>query len=506
MVNQGNPEQGWSMIRGQEPSRKARHMVLQITFRIAGAIACIAVVTYFYFRFLSVNSTTVALTYLLAILVISTGWGLAEAVLASVAAMLCFNFFFLPPTGTFIISDPQNWVALTAFLVTAVIASHLSVRAKRRTIEAYTRRAEMERLYSLSRALMITEGQAEVSKQIADQIAQAFPLDAVTIFDRSSGVISRSGPHDMPGDDSRLRDAALQDTVFHDASTSVTIIPIRLGGQPVGSIAVQGALVSDTALYAIANLAGIAFERTRHLELAGQAEAARRNQELKSTLLDAIAHEFKTPLTSIKGAVSALLCDPPASIDHKELLTIIDEEADRMNYLVSEAIEMARIEAGEVQVRSELCIPREIIEASMKRLLPILEGRQVQIVIPGDLPQCSADPGLINTVLTHLVGNAVKYCPALTPIKISAERHENTVIFSVADQGPGIPKEQQSRIFKEHYRAPGSRDRVPGTGMGLAIARRIVEAHGGKIWVDSVVGKGSRFSFSLPAVTREVLS
>lgn len=127
-------------------------------------------------------------------------------------------------------------------------------------------------------------------------------------------------------------------------------------------------------------------------------------------------------------------------------------------------------------------------------------------MIPDDLPQCSADPGLISTVLTHLVGNAAKYCPAPVPIKISAERHENTVILSVADQGPGIPKEQQSRIFEEHYRAPGSRDRVPGTGMGLAIARRIVEAHGGKIWVDSVVGKGSRFSFSLPAVTREVLT
>lgn len=473
-------------------------MILRFAFRIAGALAVIGVITIICFRILMVNSTTVALSYLFAILIISTGWGLAEAVLASVTAMMCFNFFFLPPTGTFTIADPQNWVALTAFLGTSVIVSHLSVRAKRRALEAHARRAEMERLYSLSRALMITEGQAEVRKQIADHVAQAFSVDAVAVFDRSTGSISHAGPKDLPCSDSRLRDAALQDTTFHDTSENVTVVPVRLGGQPVGSMAIQGTSISDTALYAIANLAGIAFERTRNLELASRAEAARRSQELKSTLLDAIAHEFKTPLTSIKGAVTALLGDPPSTINFKELLTVINEEADRMNYLVSEAIEMARLEAGEIQVQKKQCTPKALIEASLKRLCPVLEGRQVHVEIPEHLPPCSVDPNLITTVITHLVGNAVKYSPPPVPIKIGAETNETAVVISVEDQGSGIPEEHQDRIFEEHFRAPGSRDRVPGTGMGLAIARRIVEAHGGKIWVASKPGKGSRFSFSLP--------
>ncbi len=488
------------MIQIGKPLAEGRRKILRTAWRIAGALAIVGTITILYFRFLSANSTTVALSYLLVILVVSTGWGLIEAVLASVAAMLCLNFFFLPPIATFTIADPENWVALTAFLGTAVMASHLSARARRRTLEAYASRGEMEQLYSLSRAFMITEGRAEVGKQVADQIAQVFQLDAVVVFNRSNGDISRSGPQDILGIDSKLRDAALQNTVFHEASAGLSVVPIRLGGQPVGSIAIQGSPISDTALYAIANLAAIAFERSRNLELAGRAEAARRSQELKSTLLDAIAHEFKTPLTSIKGAVTALLCDPPSTLNSQELLTVIDEEADRMNYLVSEAIEMARIEAGDMRVQSEWCEPGELIAASLKRLHPILEGRQVLVVIPDSLPQCSADPGLITTVITHLIGNAVKYCPSPVPIKVEAEADEGRIIFSVVDLGPGIAEEQQSRIFEEHYRAPGSRDRVPGTGMGLAIARRIVEAHGGKIWVESEMGKGSRFSFSLPAV------
>ena len=161
----------------------------RIVAQTAGALAAIAGITYVYRQVFPVNSTTVALSYLLVILFVATGWGLVEAVVASIVAMLCFNYFFLPPVGTFTIADPQNWIALTAFLVTAVIASHLSARARRRTLEADQRREEMERLYSFSRSLMITEGQAEVGKQVADQIAHVFGVDAVAVFDRSTGNV-----------------------------------------------------------------------------------------------------------------------------------------------------------------------------------------------------------------------------------------------------------------------------------------------------------------------------
>jgi two-component system sensor histidine kinase KdpD len=345
---------------------------------------------------------------------------------------------------------------------------------------------------------MITEGQAEVAQQVASQVAQVFGADAVAVFDRSTGTACRSGPQDLPFNDSRLRDVALQGTVLHDAPTGVTIVPINLGGHSEGSIGVQGASISETGLHSVANLAAIAFERTRSRQLLGQAEAARQNEELKSTLLDAIAHEFKTPLTSIKAAVSALLFDSPADANVKELLTIIDEESDRMNFLVSEAIEMARIEAGEIQVRREPHALPDLVAGSLKKLRSVLADRQVAVAIPDDLPQCCADRGLIEIVITQLLGNAAKYSEPLAPIRLSAEADGSCIVVSVADQGPGIPEEQRDRIFEKFYRAPGLREHIPGTGMGLAIARQIVEAHGGKIWVDSQPGKGSQFCFSLP--------
>ena len=466
--------------------------------RLAGALAAVAGITYLYRQVFAVNSTTVALSYFLGILIVATAWGFVEAAIASVAAMLCFNFFFLAPVGTFTIADPQNWVALLAFLLTAAISSHLSARARRRTIEADARREEVERLYAFSRSLMITEGQAEVAQQVASQVAQVFGADAVAVFDRSTGTACRSGPQDLPFNDSRLRDVALQGTVLHDAPTGVTIVPINLGGHSEGSIGVQGASISETGLHSVANLAAIAFERTRSRQLLGQAEAARQNEELKSTLLDAIAHEFKTPLTSIKAAVSALLFDSPADANVKELLTIIDEESDRMNFLVSEAIEMARIEAGEIQVRREPHALPDLVAGSLKKLRSVLADRQVAVAIPDDLPQCCADRGLIEIVITQLLGNAAKYSEPLAPIRLSAEADGSCIVVSVADQGPGIPEEQRDRIFEKFYRAPGLREHIPGTGMGLAIARQIVEAHGGKIWVDSQPGKGSQFCFSLP--------
>jgi two-component system sensor histidine kinase KdpD len=361
----------------------------------------------------------------------------------------------------------------------------------------------MERLYAFSRSLMITEGQAEVAQQVASQVAQVFGAQAVAVFDRSTGKACRSGPQDLLVNDSRLRDAALQGTVFQDAAAGISVHPINLGGHTEGSIAVQGAGVSEAALQAVANLAAIAFERARNRQLLGQAEAARQNQELKSSLLDAIAHEFKTPLTSIKAAVTALLPDPPADAPVKELLTIIDEESDRMDFLVTEAIEMARIEAGAIRARREAIALPGLVTSALRKLRSVLADRQVTVALPDDLPRCCADPDLIEMVVSQLLGNAAKYSEPLGPIRLSAEADGSSVIVSVADQGPGIPEDQQSQLFEKFYRAPGVRDHIPGTGMGLAIMRQVVEAHAGKIWVTSEPGQGSRFCFSLPVALSE---
>jgi two-component system, OmpR family, sensor histidine kinase KdpD len=466
--------------------------------RILASFVCIGLLTWIYFQLLPVNSTTVALTFFLTILIVAANWGLAEAVIASVTAMLCFNYFFLPPTGTFRIADPQNWIALTVFLLASVIASHLSTRAKRKSVEADNRRVEMEKLYTFSRNLMLVEHQEPLGRQIAEQIHKTFAMDSVAVYDHSSGNTFCAGPNDFPGPNGRLKDVALQGTIIQEAGNNLFIVPIQLGGRVVGSLGMMRAGLSETALYAIANLLAIAFERAQHLRMASQAEAARRSQELKSTMLDAIAHEFKTPLTSIKGAVTTLLCTVPMDSNQMELLTVIDEETDRINFLVSETLEMARLEAADIQVRKEICSLPRLVQTSLKRLRSLLEGRDIEVETPEDLPNCLADPVLIKMVITHLLSNALKYCPFSSPIKVSAELQANSLHMHVSDQGPGIPEDQLEKIFQKYYRLPDSRNQATGTGLGLYIARRIIEAHGGKMWVSSQPGRGSCFSFSLP--------
>ena len=264
-------------------------MNIKSAVRLAAVLGTIGAITFLCFRLVPVNATTAGFTYLIAILLIATAWGLLEAMLASVTAVLCFNYFFFPPIGTFTIAEPRNWVALLAFLVTSIIASQLAARAKRQAHEAMERREETERLYALSRAILLTEAGRGAPKEYAKEIAQIFDLSSVALYERDTGATCRAGPTDLPDvKEEKLREAATLGTLFRDELSATTVTPIHLGGQPIASLAIIGHLLSDSALQAISNLVAIGLEKVRGQEAASQAEAARRSEELKSTLLDAI--------------------------------------------------------------------------------------------------------------------------------------------------------------------------------------------------------------------------
>jgi two-component system, OmpR family, sensor histidine kinase KdpD len=319
----------------------------RLSFRLAVVLAFVALITVTFVQLIHVNATTVGFVYLLGVLLVATAWGLLESTIASVVSMLCFNFFFFPPVGTFTVADPQNWVAIFALLATSLIASQLSARAKRRTKEALSRQLEIERLYALSRALLLINPREPVAKQIPHQIAQIFDLSAIALYDRQSGEIHRAGRDVIPNVDSKLKDAVARSRLLQDEISKLTITPIRLGGEPIGSLAFRGELLSDAALQSLLNLVAIGLEKVRAQEAVNRAEVARQSEELKSTLLDAIAHDFKTPLTSIKAVTTDLLdAADGLAPQQRELVRIADEGAVRLERLVTEAIQLARIEGG----------------------------------------------------------------------------------------------------------------------------------------------------------------
>jgi len=350
-----------------------------------------------------VNAATVSLALLLNVLFIATRWDSLPALFTSILAMLCFNFFFLPPFGTFTIAATDNWVALLAFLVTAVTAGQLSARAKKRAEEAETGKIEIERLYA------------------------------------------------------ELRDA---------------------------------------------------FERASH------AEALRQSEKLKSALLDAVTHDLRTPLTSIKASITTLLDEargrvngePPVTLDAEskvEMMEVIDEESDRLSRFISGLIELARIEAGELQLRRRWGVVEEIISAALSRAEPMTKQHRVMLDVEKELPGVRVDERAVSEVVYTLVDNAAKYSPRGSTIRITAQRAgDEQIQMAVEDEGRGIPIDLRDQVFDKFFRATRDGDvsqQPTGTGMGLAIAKGIVEAHEGEIWIESGAGgRGTRVVFTLP--------
>lgn len=473
----------------------------QLPFRVIQVVTTLAIVlgiTVFYLRVFPVNQTTVALSFLLAILAVSVFWGFAVAAFMSVAAMLAFNYFFLPPIGTFTIADPQNWMALFAFLATALITSRLATRVRHEADAAEQRRREVERLYAFSQRMLVSGNVIQLLNAIPNHIVETFEVGAAALYLDSKQKFYRSGGA-AHFNDEELKMAMVRGEPLRDANRSLSFIPVRMGARPIGSLAISGRLLSCETLEALGSMIAIAFERARAVEDLGKAEAAREGEQLKSALLDSVTHDFRTPLTSIKVSVTSLLSTPEAhnSKPH-ELLTIIDEECDRLNQLVGDAAEMARLDAGEFELHFAPASISDIVAAALAQTKNLLGSRPVRVEISPDLPQIDVDFDRIKDVLARLIENADAYSPKDRPITIAAEVSGDTLVTSVADRGPGIEEMELGLIFDKFYRGKDQRYLVHGTGMGLPIAKAIATAHGGTVNVVSQPNHGSVFSVVLP--------
>jgi two-component system, OmpR family, sensor histidine kinase KdpD len=465
----------------------------------AAALAIVAGITFFFYKILHVNQTTVALSFLLAILAVSAVWGTVVSVIMSIVAMLAFNYFFLPPIGTLTITDPQNWVALFAFLFSSIMGSQLSARIRKEADEAHHRRREIERLYRFSQKLLGEGNVIQLMNAIPNYIVDSFEAGAAELFLPQKDKFYRSGFGAAHLDEERMKTAFLRDETTVDSQLRLYFVPVRLGLRPLGSLGISGSELSRQTLDAISGLVAIAIERARAIEQLGETEAERQGERLKSALLDSIAHDFRTPLTSIKAAVTGLLVPAsPNPAQSHELLSVINEECDRLNHLVEEAAEMARLESGEVELHFVPTPIETIIRAATEYSKTSLAGRTIHLQVSPGLPPVRADLDRAKDVLVQLLDNANLYSPKDQPITISAELTGDSVTASVADRGPGIEDIEQGMIFDKFYRGKDQRYLVRGTGMGLPIAKAIVTAHNGAISVTSQPGHGSVFSFTLP--------
>ena len=287
--------------------------------QFAAAFGIVLGITLFYRRVLPVNATTVALTFLLAILAVSTVWGIAVSVFMSVVAMLAFNYYFLPPVGTLTVADPQNWVALFAFLVVAVLASHLSTRARQTGRRMPPRAGAKSKSCTRSaRGLLESGNVIQLLNRIPAQIVDTFEVGAAALFLAEKQKIYRSGPVMPQLDPESLKAVVAREEPVIDAANSLCFVPVRLGVRPIGSLGISGTMLSRQTLEAIGTLIAVAMERARAVEQLGQTEAAREGERLRTALLDSVTHALRTPLTSIKASVTNLLSNPALNDDQRQ--------------------------------------------------------------------------------------------------------------------------------------------------------------------------------------------
>jgi two-component system sensor histidine kinase KdpD len=409
----------------------------------------------------------------------------------------CLNYYFVPPVFTWSVTDPQNWVALVTFEIAALTVSRLSTRAQGQARAEALQRAEVEKLYELSRRILLLDRRQTIGPQIVSLIQDIFRTESAALFDATSARMDAAGSR---ADDLEklARDAYFQDRTLEGADSHTWAHVLRLGSKPAGAIALRGPELRRLTIVPIASLAAIALERARSFDKEIGAEAARQTEQLRTAVLDSLAHAFKTPLTAIWTASSGLLQGGRLSADDVELATLIDEQADHLNRLASELLQMARIDIAEVRLRRERLPVLTLIEDVLARYRERLQGRRVAVADSAAGLEVYGDRKVLSAALEQFIDNASKYSTPGSPVSIAAEEELGEIVLAVHNEGPPIQPADRERIFERFYRAEASRHRASGTGLGLSIAKKAAEAHGGRTWVVSEEGAGTTFYFALP--------
>jgi two-component system sensor histidine kinase KdpD len=458
-------------------------------FRFTAGSAAVIAVTLLAYRF-QLNLATAALLHLIVVVLLARHAGFAVASLVSVAAVLSQIYFLVPPVLTFAVADWHNVVSLVTFGYCALTVSRLSSEAARQTRMAERRSKDTEGLYKLSRFVLLMDRRSEPGPQIAGMIRRIFDCESVALFDAVSDSTASSGDNVLDLEE-RTRDAFVQGRDEFDTCRRAWFCMLRAGSRPVGTLALRGCGMDETVASALASLVAVAIDRVRSFENESRIEAARQSEQLRTAVLDALAHDFKTPLTAIRAASSGLLEAHVLDPRHEELMTLIDSESARLDEIASRLLRLARLDAKDVRVES--------VRVRMDQVISKIQAPRVRTEPVDPALAIEADEHLVSMALAQLIDNALKYSWAGSEVTVAAARQGNEAVISVRNLGEPIEEADRERVFDRFYRGGNVAGRIAGTGLGLSIVRKIAMAHDGRVWVSSEAA-GTTFYLALPAL------
>ena len=436
------------------------------------------------------DTTLVALLYLIPLGVITALWGLGPGLASAVTTFFAFNYFFIQPYYTLAVHRPSDVVILVIFLFVSIVISQLVGRTKASLAAATAREREATQLYELSAALAGGQDDATILRIIVTKTQQTFNAQQVEVTVTPPGGV---GPVQM----------GVPAVPEQEAHPPAWTIPLQTVRGELGTIRIwraESALQpEERLLHTFASQGALALERAWLTQTETRARVLEESDRLKSALLSSVSHELRTPLATIKAAATSLRGGSVAwkSKAREDLLAAVDDEADHLNRLVGNLLDMSRIEAGALKPQRQWNLLTEIVGGVISRLRTSSEQHTLVVDIADDLPFVPVDYVQMEQVFDNLVSNSLKYAPVNTTIHIRARKQEDdTLLVTVANQGPHVPEEHLQRIFDKFYRVTDA-DRVTGTGLGLSICKGIIAAHGGRIWAENLPD-GFAFNFTLP--------
>jgi len=449
------------------------------------------------------NLSSATSAHLFLVVGIALRWGFLEASVVSIVSVACLDYFFTLPLFAFYIADSQDWVALITFEAAALLVSRLSIRVGLFAREAERQRARVQMLYEVSQQFLLLDPTNDVDRDLTLLLQRATNARGIALWNSYDMRLSRSGDCGVHVEE--VRAVYLAELNDDDEARCISRRTLRSGTKAIGALVVYHHLLDAKSIDAIAALSAIAIERARSFTTESRAEAARLSEQLRSAILDGLAHAFKSPLTTIRASSSGLLEMGTLSGTEQRLVTLIDRQASQLTDLSNHLLTTAKLESGTLKLNREPIDLGELLETLRESDAQDCERAPAGKVAGQPGIVVTADRKLLSMALSQLLDNAYKYGSPSSSARLSCREGHEEIVITVTNEGSFIPADEQDKVFRRFYRCASSAKTVAGSGIGLSVVRRIAEAHQGRAWVESDPAIGTTFSIALPRPQKEVV-